>query len=146
MRRINRFSKELALIVLLTGIIVNSFAQGLSEKNMDDLVQKTMSAFDVPGIALAVIKDGKTIQLKGYGIRSITNKKPVDIKTSFAIASNSKAFTAFSLGMLVDEGKLSWDSKVIDIIPEFKMYDPYVSSEFTVRDLLTHRSGLGLGA
>ncbi len=83
---------------------------------------------------------------KGYGVRSLATKEPVDANTLFGIASNTKAFTTAALGLLVDEGKLRWDDKVTDYIPEFRMYDPYVTAEFTVRDLLTHRSGLGLGA
>jgi CubicO group peptidase (beta-lactamase class C family) len=142
----NKHYKEIVSLFLALGIALATFAQDPTSKEVDDLVQKTMTAFNVPGIAVGIIKDGKVIHSKGYGIRSINTKKPVDSNTSFAIASNSKAFTAFALGMLVDEGKLTWDSKVVDFIPEFRMYDPYVTSEFTVRDLLTHRSGLGLGA
>lgn len=142
----NKHYKEIVSLFLAIGIALVTFAQDPTTKEIDDLVQKSMTAFNVPGIAVGIIKDGKVIHSKGYGIRSINTKKPVDSNTSFAIASNSKAFTAFALGMLVDEGKLTWDSKVVDFIPEFRMYDPYVTSEFTVRDLLTHRSGLGLGA
>src|SRR5690606_34590505 len=136
----------LLTILFLLSLSTMALAQGLPEKDLDNLVEKTMKSFNVPGIALGIIKDGKTIHLKGYGERSINSKKPVDNQTAFAIASNSKAFTAFALGMLMDEGKLTWDSKVTEFIPEFKMHDPFVTSEFTVRDLLTHRSGLGLGA
>src|SRR4030095_4869750 len=77
---------------------------------------------------------------------SLKSKVPVDEKTLFGIASNSKVFVAVSLGMLVDAGKLKWGDKVRDYIPEFKLYSPFVTEEFTIRDLLTHRSGLGLGA
>ncbi|GAA4792062.1 serine hydrolase [Olivibacter ginsenosidimutans] len=113
---------------------------------MDSLVNKTLKTFHVPGIALAIIKDNHIIHAKGYGVRSIRTGEPVNEHTAFAIASNSKAFTAVALGLLVDEKKLRWDTKVTDVLPEFKMYDPYVTAEFTIRDLLTHRSGLGLGA
>ncbi len=113
---------------------------------VDAAVARTLKAFNVPGMAVAVVKDGKVVMSKGYGVSSLTTKAPVDENTLFGIASNTKAFTAAALGMLVDEGKLRWDDKVTDHIPEFKMYDPYVTAEFTVRDLLTHRSGLGLGA
>lgn len=123
-----------------------SYGQALSSTQIDSVVEKTLKTFDVPGIAVAVIKDGKLIHAKGYGVRSIKTNKPVDENTLFGVASNTKAFTAAAIGMLVDEGKLTWDTKVSDIIPEFKMYDPYVTSQFTIRDLLTHRSGLGLGA
>lgn len=121
------------------------FAQ-LSQSSTDSLVTATMKAFDVPGIAVGVVKDGKLVFAKGYGVRSITTGQPVDTKTLFGIASNSKAFTANALGMLADEGKIKWDDKVTDYLPGFQMFDPYVTREFTIRDLLTHRSGLGLGA
>ncbi|MET4083093.1 CubicO group peptidase (beta-lactamase class C family) [Pedobacter sp. UYP30] len=123
-----------------------SYAQVLTSTQIDSVVEKTLKTFDVPGIAVAIVKDGKLIHAKGYGVRSIKTNKPVDENTLFGVASNTKAFTAAALGMLVDEHKITWDTKVTDIIPEFKMYDPYVTSEFTIRDLLTHRSGLGLGA
>ncbi|RZL47495.1 MAG: serine hydrolase [Pedobacter sp.] len=93
-----------------------------------------------------LVKDGKVIHAKGYGVRSIKTNLKVDENTLFGVASNTKAITAAALGILVDEKKITWDTKVTDVIPEFKMYDPYVTNEFTVRDLLTHRSGLGLGA
>lgn len=121
-------------------------AQVLNNKQVDSLVEKTLKTFDVPGIAVAIVKDGKVILSKGYGLRSLRTKEPVNEHTFFGIASNSKAFTAAGLGILVDEGKLKWDDKVVDLIPGFKLYNPYVTQEFTVRDLLTHRSGLGLGA
>jgi CubicO group peptidase (beta-lactamase class C family) len=121
-------------------------AQVLTSKQIDSVTEKTLSTFNVPGIAVAVIKDGKVIHAKGYGVRSIRTNLKVDENTLFGVASNTKAFTAAALGILIDEKKLTWDTKVIDVIPEFKMYDSWVTSEFTVRDLLTHRSGLGLGA
>lgn len=121
-------------------------AQSITAPQIDAVVQRTLSTFDVPGIAVAVVKDGKVIHAKGYGVRSLKTREKVDENTLFGIASNSKAFTSAALGMLVDEGKLKWDDKVIDYIPEFRMYNAYVTEEFTIRDLLTHRSGLGLGA
>lgn len=128
---------------LLLGTLV---AQPISSKQIDSLVELTLKTFDVPGIAVGVVKDGKLIHAKGYGVRSLVTKEKTDENTLFGVASNSKAFTAAALGMLVDEGKLKWDDKVTDIITGFKLYSPYVTEEFTVRDLLTHRSGLGLGA
>ncbi|MFN8343611.1 MAG: serine hydrolase [Spirosomataceae bacterium] len=121
-------------------------AQVITSAEIDALVERTLKTFDVPGIAVAVVKDGQVIHAKGYGVRSLNTKEKVNGNTLFGIASNSKAFTSAALGMLIDEKKLKWDTKVRDVIPEFKMYDPYVTEEFTVRDLLTHRSGLGLGA
>jgi CubicO group peptidase (beta-lactamase class C family) len=121
-------------------------AQVITSGQIDSLVAVTLRTFDVPGIAVAIVKDGKIIHSKGYGVRSLNTMQKVDENTLFGIASNSKAFTVAGLGMLVDEKKISWDDKVLDYIPEFRMYNPYVTSEFTIRDLLTHRSGLGLGA
>ncbi|GAB3337425.1 serine hydrolase [Larkinella ripae] len=122
------------------------FSQAITSAHIDQLVENTLKTFQVPGIAVAVVKDGRVIHSKGYGVRSLKSGQKVDPNTLFGIASNSKAFTAAALGMLVDEGKLRWDSKVIDFIPEFRLYNAYVTEEFTVRDLLTHRSGMGLGA
>ncbi len=135
--------------ILFAACIFFSFqarTQPLSSSAIDSITEKARSIFNIPGMAVAVIKDGKIIHSKGYGVRSLNSGLPVDEYTMFGIASNSKAFTAFALGILVDEGKISWDDKVRKWIPEFKLYSPYVTEEFTIRDLLTHRSGLGLGA
>jgi CubicO group peptidase (beta-lactamase class C family) len=123
-----------------------SLSAQITEQQLDALVGRTLKTFDVPGIAVAIVKDGKIVLSKGYGVKSILTKEKVDANTLFGIASNSKAFTSAALAILVDEKKLDWDDKVIKYIPEFKMYNDYVTDEFTIRDLLTHRSGLGLGA
>src|SRR3989339_212927 len=133
-----------ALILILFSF--NSFAQQITPTEIDKLVERTMATFNVPGIAVAVVKDGKVIHSKGYGVRSLVTMQKTDENTLFAIASNSKAFTSAALGILVDEGKLKWNDRVIDYIPEFRMYNAYVTEEFTIKDLLTHRCGLGLGA
>lgn len=116
------------------------------ETIIDQTTLQAMEAFEVPGIAVGVVKDGKLIHAKGYGIQSLNRPEAVNTTTNFGIASNSKAFTAVALAILVDEKKLNWDDKVVQYIPEFQMYNDYVTQEFTIRDLLTHRSGLGLGA
>jgi len=109
-------------------------------------VERVMRLFDVPGIAIAIVKDGRVLAAQGFGVRTLGEAAPVDGLTLFEIASNSKAFTAAALAMLVDEGKLAWDDPVTKHLPDFQMHDAYVTREMTVRDLLTHRSGLGLGA
>ncbi|MBI3132341.1 MAG: serine hydrolase [Acidobacteria bacterium] len=114
--------------------------------DFDALVARTMKAFEVPGLSVTVVKDGKVALAKGYGVRKLGSAEPVDAHTLFGIASNSKAFTAASVAILVDEGKLAWDDPVIKHLPGFKLADPYVTRELTIRDLLSHRSGLGLGA
>jgi CubicO group peptidase (beta-lactamase class C family) len=121
-------------------------ASAIQPYNLEADVTRVMKTFDVPGIAIAVVKDGKVVATRGFGVRKLGQAAPVDAKTLFEIASNSKAFTAAALAMLVDEGKLAWDDPVTKHLPDFQMYDAYVTHEMTVRDLLTHRSGLGLGA
>jgi CubicO group peptidase (beta-lactamase class C family) len=133
---------------LLLGLAFASLAQaqGPTAKEIDALANRAMETFQTPGIAIGVVQGGELIYAGGHGVREIGRPDPVDADTIFQIASLTKAFTAAALGILVDEGKLDWDDRVIDYVPEFRMYDPWVTREFTIRDLLTHRSGLGLGA
>lgn len=129
-------------VTLFTSAI--SFGQ-ITSNEIDGLVTKAMERFNVAGVAVALVKDGKIIHEKGYGVQSIDTKVSVDEHTNFQIASNSKAFTTAALAILVDEGKISWKDKVKTFIPEFKMYNDYVTENFLIEDLLCHRSGLGLG-
>lgn len=114
--------------------------------DVDAAVTSAMQKFDIPGLAIGVVENGKVVMTKGYGVAHLESQAPVTQETLFGIASNTKVFTATALAMLVDEGKLSWDDKVIAHLPEFELADPYVTREMTIRDLLSHRSGLGLGA
>jgi len=118
----------------------------IKEKKLDRLIENTLKTFDVPGISVGIVKEGKVIYAKGHGVRSLSNNKDMNENTLVGVASNSKGFTCFALAILVDEGKLNWDDKVRKHIPEFKMPEDFVTEEFTVRDLVTHRSGLSLGA
>jgi CubicO group peptidase (beta-lactamase class C family) len=115
-------------------------------KDLDRYVEQAMREFGVPGLALAVVKDGKVVLARGYGVKKLGAPEKVDALTQFGIASNTKVFTAVALGILVEQGKLGWDKPVIDYLPWFAMYDPFVTRELTIRDLLVHRSGFGLGA
>jgi CubicO group peptidase (beta-lactamase class C family) len=135
------FAILFALLLLHTTVL---HAQ-LSADDVDALAKECLQRFEVAGIAVGIVKDGKIIHTKGYGVKSVDTKEPVDENTNFGIASNSKAFTTAALSILVDEGKISWQDKVIDHIPEFKMYNAYITENFMIEDLLTHRSGLGLG-
>lgn len=114
--------------------------------DLDAVVKRSMQTFEVPGMLLALVEPGRAPLTKGYGVRKLGEAAPMDEHTLFSIASNSKAFTATALAILVDEGKLDWDDKVVDRLPGFRMYDAYASAEMTIRDLLVHHSGLGLGA
>lgn len=123
------------------------YAQTFDEKlkEIDDYantVTKTWSGKSGAGMAIAVVKDDKVVSAKGYGIRELGKPDQVNADTVFAIASNSKAFTVASLAILVDEKKLNWNDKVSKYLPDFQMYDPWVTSELTIRDLVTHRVGL----
>jgi CubicO group peptidase (beta-lactamase class C family) len=112
----------------------------------DAYVKRVMETFTVPGVSVAIVKDGKVVLARGYGVRRMGDPAPVDAATRFGIASNTKLFTATALAILVEEGRLAWDRPVLDYLPAFALSDPYVTRELTVRDLLVHRSGLGLGA
>lgn len=136
-------SKYLLVLLFLSFTISNA---QIEEQQLDDLIKKTLTMFDVPGISVGIIKDGNIVYAKGHGVRSLTNKKDMNENTLVGVASNSKGFTCFALAMMIDEGKLNWDDKVRKHIPEFQLQDAWVTEEFTVRDLVTHRSGMGLGA
>ncbi|RDS85812.1 serine hydrolase [Dyella psychrodurans] len=115
-------------------------------QDFDAYVDSTRKTFNVPGIAVAIVKDGKVVFEQGYGLRETGKPDRVDAHTLFAIASNTKAFTAAALQMLAEQGKVDMDARVTDYLPWFQMSDPYVTHEMRVRDLLAHRSGLSLGA
>src|ERR1700676_2673649 len=132
----------LLLVLLCAG---SALAQNTPTADLDAYVARAMKTFDVPGLCVAVVKDGKTLLAKGYGVRKLGDATPVDADTLFGIGSNTKAFTTAALATLVDAGKISWDDPVYQHLPGFQMYDPCVSHEMTIRDLLTHRSGMGLG-
>jgi len=127
-------------------VVLSAQAPPAAPPDLDAWVTRAMKTFDVPGIGLAIVKDGKVVVAKGYGVRKLGAPDPVDGRTLFGIASNTKVFTATALGLLVEEGKIEWDAPVVRYLPGFQMWDPYVTRELSVRDLLVHRAGLGLGA
>jgi len=111
-------------------------------KSIDNYISKAIDDWNIPGAAIAIVKDGEIILEKGYGIKSVETKEHVDEHSLFAIASNSKAYTAAALAQLVDQEKLSWNDKVKKHLPYFQLYDEWVSDQMTIKDLLCHRSGL----
>ena len=112
-------------------------------KEIEQYIEKARQDWGVPGMAVAIVKGGKVISSRGYGVRADGEKEKVDEQTLFAIASNTKAFVASALGVLQDEGKLHFSDPVQRYIPEFHLYDSYASHEATIEDLLCHRLGLG---
>ena len=132
-------------VVFVCCFAIASFATraaGQPLADFDAYVQLAVAEWEVTGLAVAVVKDGEILFAKGYGIRELGSAAKVDEHTLFAIGSTTKAMTAAAIGMLVDEGKLDWDDPVTDHLPDFRLYDPFVTREITVRDLLTHRAGL----
>src|ERR1051325_7704026 len=126
------------LLVVVRVLPVLPATQGAPPADHDAWVERTMKAFEVPGVSLAIVKDGAVVVARGYGVKKLGAPAPVDARTLFGIASNTKAFTATALGILVDEGRIRWDAPVIDYVPSFQLADPYVTREMTVRDLLVH--------
>ena len=135
---------RLLLLVLFYSILGSLSAQP-ALAFVDSLVENALAKFPVAGVAVGIVQDGKIVHAKGYGLREVNRPERVDAHTNFAVASHSKAFTTAALALLVEDGKLSWDDNVRTYIPEFTLYDPYVSTHFTIRDLLSHRSGMSLG-
>ena len=136
----------IAALFLLSSWTADAKPRSSPPPDIDAYVGRVMKVFEVPGIALAVVKDGRVVLARGFGVKKLGSGEKTDAQTLFAIASNTKLFTAVALGLLVEEGRLAWDAPVIDYMPGFCMWDPFVTRELTVRDLLVHRSGLGLGA
>lgn len=134
--------KHLLSALLVWLVIFSSIAQA-DLKKLDAYYAKALKEWDIPGMSIAIVKDGKIIFSKGYGVKEAGKNEPPDENTLYAIASNTKAMTAAMIAQLVEEGKLGWNDKVKKHLPYFELYDPYVSSETTIRDLLSHRVGLG---
>ena len=139
---IHRCTRSLLVATVLSLLAACASQPGLTSNEIDRLAASAMSEFQVPGVAIGVVKDGQVVHAAGYGVRELGQPGSVDTQTLFRVASLTKGMTTAALAILVDEGKLDWDDKVVDHIPDFQMYDPWVSKEFTVTDLLTHRSGL----
>lgn len=143
-----RYLRQLAgaLLLVFSASAIADEREGISDAAIAELASHAMRQFQIPGMAIGIVRGNKTVFARGFGIREVGLPGQVNTDTMFKIASNSKAFTTAALAILVDEGKITWEGKVESYIPEFKMYDPWVSAQFTVTDLLTHRSGLTKGA
>ena len=134
--------KSLLLITLIT-IAAFLPATGQTEIDLlDSYVESARKDWNVPGMSVVVVKDGKVVLSKGYGVRELGKTDPVDSQTLFGVMSTTKAMTAVAMGLLIDEGKVSWRDKVIKHLPDFRIGDPYITQELEIRDLFTHNSGL----
>jgi CubicO group peptidase (beta-lactamase class C family) len=134
-----------ALLVIFTILFLNlpaARAQNSNWQAFEAYVNKILADWEVPGAAVAIVKDDKIVYAKGFGVKEKGKSEKIDERTIFGVASNSKAFTATALAILVDEGKLDWDDKVTKHLPDFRLADECAAREITVRDLLAHRSGL----
>ena len=146
MRRESKWIPAFAGMTALAAALASPPACAAPPGGFEQRVESLREKIGVPGMAVSIVEDDKVTFAKGFGVRKLGSPEPVDADTIFPTGSTGKAFTTADLAILVDEGKLGWDDKVTDRIPGFEMYDPWVTREMTVRDLLVHRSGLGLGA
>lgn len=132
-------------ILLLGFLLATPFLHSQNSKKvkiLDEIIQQGMKDWKIPGLAAVVVKDGQVVFKKTYGVKSLGSKEPINDETLFAMASTTKAMVAMALGMLVDEGKLDWNDKVIDHLPNFQLSDPYITTDARVKDLLTHNLGI----
>ncbi len=131
-----------AMAALITG-----FAQTPAKPDplngLDEYVERVRTGWKIPGMAVGIVRNDSLVYARGFGLREVGKPDPVDTRTLFAIGSNSKSFTAAAAAMLVDDGKLKWNDRVIDWLPGFELYDPWVTRDIRLRDVLSHRSGLG---
>jgi len=137
---------RIRIFVALIALASVGSALAAPPADLDRRVEELRRASELPGMAIAIVEDGKITLARGYGVRRLGGRDAVDADTIFMTGSTGKAVTVAALATLVDAGKIGWDDKVIDHLPDFRMYDPWVTREMTIRDLLVHRSGLGLGA
>jgi CubicO group peptidase (beta-lactamase class C family) len=137
-----------ALIIFLCALTATAVqaSSSINKRSLENTIEKALNSFQTPGMAVGILYQNKVVLSKGFGAANIDAQTPVDAQTYFRLASTSKAFTSAALAILVDEEKIDWNDKVITHLPEFQLYDPYVTREFTILDLLTHRSGLLSGA
>ena len=134
-----------ACLVLATALLSQA-VEAAPPADLTQRVEALRKSSGTPGAAIAIVEDGRTTFARGFGVTDLAAARPVDTDTLFFTGSTGKAFTSAALAILVDQGKIKWDDKVIDHMPDFRLWDAWVTREFTIRDLLVHRSGLGLGA
>ncbi|NIM49338.1 MAG: serine hydrolase, partial [Gemmatimonadales bacterium] len=132
------------LIPLLGGSMVSDVSAQADDplRHFGDFVESVRAHWRTPGVAVAVVKDGSVIYAQGFGLRDVERRLPVTTRTRFPIGSATKPFTAMAVGMLVDDGKLDLDEPLVDRIPGFRLHDDYATMHASIRDLLSHRTGI----
>ena len=133
---------KVTILAFCLGVVLNSKAQVDWKKDIDPIIIKGMEQWQVPGLAIAIVQDGKVAYANSFGYANMLKRQPVEKSTIFAIGSTSKAFTATALAHLLSERSLSWDTKVKDIWPAFQLKDWVLANQMTIPDILSHRSGL----
>ncbi len=136
---------KIIICILISFVFSIANAQEKIPNGLEERIEQIRKDWNIPGMAVAIIKGDKVIYANGFGVRELGKSAKVDEKTLFAVGSTTKAMTVATLAMLVDDEKLNWDDRVIDVLPGFRMYDSYATNELTVRDLLSHKSGLTRG-
>ena len=134
--------KRIILLNLLLASLTLPFLAQSNTSAIDAYVESARNEWKIPGMSVVVVHDGKVLLSKGYGVRELGKTEPVDARTLFGVMSTTKAMTAVAMGLLVDEGKVTWRDKVIKHLPDFRIGDPYITQELEIRDLFTHNSGL----
>ena len=143
MRRLFRTWQLLTFAFLVLTAAVTAKAENKTNWSaLDQYINSSMKEWKVPGASVAIVRDGAVVYMKGFGVRNVRTKQPVTADTLFDIGSCTKAFTAAAVAILVDEGKMQWDGKVNTYIPFFHLRDPLADENVTIRDLLTHRTGV----
>lgn len=143
MKKLLGLTRSMLLTVLLAAAIVAQASQQNNIDAFDRYAEAARVTWNVPGMSIAIVKDGKVLLSKGYGVRELGKTDKVDASTLFGAMSTTKAMTAVAMAILVDEGKVRWDDKVVDHLPHFRVDDRYVTGDMRVRDLLTHNTGVG---
>lgn len=143
MKSLPLYIRQALLTAFLAVALYAQNSQQSSIDAFDKYAEAARVAWNVPGMSITVVKDGKVLMSKGYGVRELGKNEPVNAETLFGAMSTTKAMTAVAMGILVDEGKVGWNDKVLKHLPDFRVADPYVTSELKVRDLFTHNTGLG---
>src|SRR5215204_3380866 len=138
-----KIMKKPYISFLLCLVLVAAAIAQPSVDAFDRYAESARTTWNVPGMSIAIVQDGKVLLAKGYGVRELGKETPVDADTLFGAMSTTKAMTAVTMAMLVDEGKISWDDKVVKHLPDFRVADAYITAEIRIRDLFTHNAGMG---